>query len=109
MRDERARLADIIEAIDRIAKYSGRGRQAFEQDELIQNWIISNLQNLGEAASRLSGEFQLAHPETPWTKIIGMRNVLVHGYFTIDPELVWQAVEQLHGLRQQIQAILNKQ
>ncbi len=47
MRDDRERLADILEAIERIGKYAGRGRAAFERDELIQTWILHHLQIIG--------------------------------------------------------------
>ncbi len=50
MRDDRVRLEDIVEAAEAIEKYAARGRPAFEQDELIQSWIVRHLQNIGEAA-----------------------------------------------------------
>jgi len=93
MRDEKERILDILEAIERIQKYAARGRDAFEQDELIQNWIVHHLQVIGEAAANISCEFTDAHPEIPWPKIIGMRNILVHHYFGIDLNVVWSAVE----------------
>ena len=93
MRDEKERLFDILDAIERIKKYAAKGRVAFEQDELIQNWIVHHLQVIGEAAANLSYEFTGTHPEIPWDKIIGMRNILVHHYFGIDLNVVWSAVE----------------
>jgi uncharacterized protein with HEPN domain len=47
------------------------------------------LQNIGEAARRVSGEFRAEHPEIPWAQIVAQRNVLVHEYGEIKPELVW--------------------
>jgi uncharacterized protein with HEPN domain len=93
MRDEKERILDILEAIERIQKYAARGREAFDHDELIQNWIVHHLQIIGEAAANISDEFADAHPEIPWPKIIGMRNILVHHYFGIDLNVVWSAVE----------------
>jgi len=93
MRDEKERLLDILDAVERIKKYAAKGRGAFEQDELIQNWIVHHLQVIGEAAAHISSEFTDAHPEIPWDKIIGMRNILVHHYFGIDLNVVWSAVE----------------
>ena len=52
MRDDRQRLQDIVEAIERIQKYASRGRAAFDSDELIQNWVVSHLQIIGELAGR---------------------------------------------------------
>ncbi|HUW20677.1 MAG TPA: DUF86 domain-containing protein [Sedimentisphaerales bacterium] len=94
MRDDKERLLDIKESIERIKKYAGRGRDAFEKDELIQNWIIHHLQIIGEAAVRISEDFQKRSPQVPWSKIIGMRNVLVHDYFGIDFDVVWNVVER---------------
>jgi len=93
MRDDRERLLDIKEAIENVQKYASRGRDAFRSDELIQTWILHHIQILGEAATRLSDEFQEQHHDIPWFKIIGMRNILVHDYFGIDIEAVWSVVE----------------
>lgn len=60
MRDDRERLYHISEAIQRIEKYVARGRDAFERDELIQNWIFRHLQIIGEACRGLSSELFLA-------------------------------------------------
>jgi uncharacterized protein with HEPN domain len=65
------------------------------------------LQIIGEAASKLSADLRTAHPEVPWSRIIGMRNVLIHDYLAIDIDIVWTAVERdLPQLRGQIQAVL---
>jgi uncharacterized protein with HEPN domain len=93
MRDDREKLLDIKEAIENVQKYASRGENAFRKDELIQTWILHHIQILGEAAARLSDEFQEKHPEIPWFKIIGMRNILVHDYFSIDINAVWSVVE----------------
>lgn len=64
------------------------------QNELIQTWMLHNLQLIGEAARSLASEFREAHPEIPWTAIIGMRTILVHHYFEIDENAVWIAAER---------------
>ena len=94
MRDDRERLLDILEAIERIEKHAVRGREAFENEELIQNWIVHHLQIIGEAAARLSENFRKNHPDIAWKQIIGMRNILVHDYFGIDTDIVWSVVEK---------------
>jgi uncharacterized protein with HEPN domain len=108
MRDDRERLLDILEAIERIDRYAVRGRAAFEHDELIQNWITHQLQIIGEAAARIAPDLRESHPEVPWRQIIGMRNVLTHGYFEIDLDIVWSVVERdLGTLQSQVGAILH--
>jgi len=108
MRDDRERLLDIREAIENVQKYAVRGKDAFSEDELIQTWILHHIQILGEAAARISDEFQEKHPEIPWFKIVGMRNILVHGYFKIDINAVWSVVDNdLPTLFNQIKRILD--
>ena len=104
MRSDRERLLDIVEAIERIEKYAAQGKEAFEKSDLIQNWMIRHIQVIGEAAARLTDEFRATHSEAPWAEIIGMRNILVHDYFGIDIDAVWNAVEQdLPALKDRIE------
>jgi uncharacterized protein with HEPN domain len=106
VRSDPERLRDILEAIDQIRKYASKGREAFDQDELIQVWIVHHLARLGEATARLSPKLR-RHRQAPWKQIIGMRNILVHEYFRIDPETVWTAVEiHVPQLEKRVQAIL---
>jgi len=107
MRDDRRRLLDIAEAIERIEKYASEGREAFEDDELIQNWILHHLQVIGEAARAISDELKNEHNEMPWQQIVGMRHILVHRYFEVDTDLIWSVVEDdVPALKQQIELIL---
>ena len=107
MRIVEERFLDMMEAIQRIDKYAGRGRQAFVADELIQTYIVHNLQILGEAAAKIPTEQQREYPDLPWPKMVGMRNVLVHNYFNIDLDIVWQVVEsELPALKEKIGRIL---
>jgi uncharacterized protein with HEPN domain len=79
--------------IDRIEKYTVDGREVFENDELIQVWVLRHLQIIGEACRSLTMEFKHRHPDVPWSEIVGMRNILVHDYFGIDVDVVWSTVE----------------
>ncbi len=107
MRDDRARLQDILEAVERIEKYGARGRAAFERDELVQTWIIHYLLVLGEAASGLSVEFRKRHPEKVWAEAVGRRNILIHRYFGVEVDLVWLVVENdLPVLKRMLKDIL---
>jgi len=109
MRDDRERVLDIIEAIERIGKVSDRGRVFFYQDEMAQVWVIHHLQITGEAVRGITPEFKTAHPEIPWSDIIGMRNVLIHHYFGIDRDAVWKVVEHdLPVLKAQFSGLVRK-
>ncbi len=109
MRDDRERLRDILEAVERIDRYARDGRERFETDELVQTWIVHNLQIIGESCRTISVPFREAHSEIPWSRIIGMRNILVHDYFGIDTDVVWEAVEkEIPQLRERTRAILEQ-
>ena len=109
MRIVEERFLDMLEAIQRIDKYAGRGRQAFALDELIQTYIVHNLQILGEAAAKIPVDQQREYPELPWPKMVGMRNILVHNYFNIDLDIVWQVVEtELPALQEKLNHIVGK-
>ncbi len=93
MRDDKAHLRDINEAIEKIEKYVSIGYQAFAEDERTQVWIIHHLQVIGEASNHLSDELTEQNPDIPWADIVGLRNILVHQYFGIDLRQVWDTAE----------------
>lgn len=108
MRDDRAYLQDILDAIERIERYAGRGRGEFDASELIQTWVVHHIQIIGEAAGKISEELKQKHGHVPWAVIKAMRNVLVHFYFGIDLDKVWNTVEKdLPVLKAQVAAVLS--
>ena len=107
MRNDRERIRDIQEAINKIEKYAIRGREESFANELIQSWILPQLQIIGEAARSMNSHTHEQYPEISWRDMIDFRNLLVHEYFRVDLELIWQIVEQeLPILKQQIDSIL---
>ncbi|MEW6263783.1 MAG: HepT-like ribonuclease domain-containing protein [Thermodesulfobacteriota bacterium] len=107
MRKDIDRLHDILDAIEAITRHIQGGRESFDRDELIRVWCLRHLEVIGEAAARMSEAFCSRCQNIPWREIIGMRNTLVHGYFDIDWDQVWNAVENdLPVLRREIEAIL---
>ncbi len=109
MRDADERLLDMIEAIERIEKYASEGKKSFEQNELIQTWVVHHLEIIGEAASKLGRAFHETHPAIPWAQIIAMRNILIHEYFGMDLEAVWNTIERdLPELKAKLRAIIQK-
>ncbi|MBW4544491.1 MAG: DUF86 domain-containing protein [Symplocastrum torsivum CPER-KK1] len=93
MRREPERLQDILDAIVAIERYASLGRQAFDEQELIQVWVIHHLQIIGEAASSLFGDLMNRYSEVPWAQIVAFRNILVHEYFRLSLNLVWAIVQ----------------
>lgn len=107
MRRDIERLQDILEAIERIEKYSKEGRSSFTKNDLIQTWMLYHIQIIGEAASKISEEMRQIHVDIPWNPIVAMRNVLVHDYFGIDLDEVWNTIQKdIPELKRHIEKIL---
>jgi len=109
MRDDTERLRDILEAIENIEKYASKGHQAYVADELIRVWIVHHIQIIGEAAAKLSSSLLERYPDVSWPDIVAMRNVLVHQYFGIDLQEVWDTVTtDLPVLKSEVESILTE-
>jgi uncharacterized protein with HEPN domain len=95
-------IDDICEAIDRAEQYiSGMSFDAFSKDQKSVDAVVRNLEIVGEAANRLPDEFKQEHPAVEWHKVIGLRHRIVHEYFGIDVEIIWQILQKdLPALRQ---------
>lgn len=92
-RDVRLFLDDMIAACEKIQRYlAGRPREAFEQDEQAFDAVLKNLEVIGEASKRLPAPFRDVHPEVAWREIAGLRDIVVHQYFGLDLDIVWDVV-----------------
>ena len=105
---DQGRLLDIVQAANHIISFTdGYSLEELLVDKLRYFAVVKNVEIIGEASYMLSPEFKNAHNEIPWTDIICMRHVLVHGYAEILPELLWQtALEDVPRLKAQIEALL---
>jgi|SRR5208337_1909055 len=109
MRSDRDRLRDILEATRKIERKLPDSRDDFARSELVVVWTLYHIQIIGEAANGISPGFQEDHPAIPWKDIIAMRHLLVHQYFGIDIDEVWNtAKHDLPRLGQEIQRILKQ-
>ena len=87
-----ASLLDILYSAKQIHHYiEGMDEEAFYQDEKTQSAVIHRILLIGEAANRVSKEFQTKHTNIPWREIIGMRNLLIHTYDEVNLSMVWYA------------------
>lgn len=85
------RLADIRNAANNLAEFTnGITYDVFVDDKLRYYAVLKNIEIIGEAAYMLSADFKNTHPNIPWKSIINMRHVLVHGYASVLPELLWE-------------------
>jgi uncharacterized protein with HEPN domain len=107
-RDYRVYLDDIIEAAEQIEQYtSGLSLEAFSKDRKTRDAVLYNLQVVGEAIKKVPEEVRSRHPDIEWKKIAGLRDILVHEYFGIDVDIVWDVVaNKLPDLKLQIEKIL---
>ena len=93
--DDSVRLRHMIEAAESAIQFMvGRSRADLDTDRMLLFAVVRAIEVVGEAASKLSEEFRAAHPGIPWRAIVGMRNRLIHAYFDIDTQTVWETATQ---------------
>ena len=108
-KDNRVYFLHITDAISRIEGFTDDGREQFFQSELIQNAVVYNIGIIGEATGQVSNWLKESHSEVHWQQITSMCNRLVHEYFNVNLNLVWEVVERDIPLpKAQVEAILEE-
>jgi uncharacterized protein with HEPN domain len=106
MKDDRVYLEHILECTDWVFRHTAEGKDAFFTDRKTQSAVLRELQTLAESAQHLSESLTARHPEVPWERIAGFRNVLVHNYLGIKLQRVWEIVQRdLPDLRVAVEAM----
>ena len=102
-------LNDIITAIADIEEFTrGMSYKAFSEDKKTVNAVIRSLEVLGEATKHIPKSFRQKHPDIPWSKMTGIRDVLIHDYMGVDLKTIWKvAQERLPELKPLIEALLS--
>lgn len=108
-RDSRLFVQDILESIDKIETYTqGLTIQNFFESDQTQDAVMRRFEIIGEATKNLPKEVRDAYPDIPWRTMAGLRDVLIHSYFKINSELVWDVIDQqLPNLKAQIQHVFD--
>jgi len=108
-RDYEVYLEDILQAITKIRQYTtGLSPAAFAEDTKTLDAVVRNLEVIGEAAKTIPKAIRSQHPEVEWKKLVGLRNILIHEYFGLDAELIWDIIQnKLITLEEQIRAMTN--
>lgn len=107
MKDDRVYLQHVRDALHRIREYTAPGRPTFFEDTKTQDAVLRNLEVVGEAVKQMSDQLKARHPHVAWRRIAGMRDKLIHDYFGVNLQLVWDVVErEIPGLSETIRAIL---
>ena len=101
-------LEDILEASRRIQTFTKNyTMRRFSEDDKTFDAVVRNLEIVGEAAKKIPMGFQVKHPEVEWKKMAGLRDILIHEYFGVDVEIVWDIVcHKIPSLEKRIHKIL---
>jgi uncharacterized protein with HEPN domain len=107
-RNDAAYLLEMLLAAQDAARFAtGLTFSQFEKSRLHQYAILKAIEVIGEAAARVSAETKQNQPDVPWSEIVGMRNRLVHGYFEVNLQRVWDTVQnELATLIDQVEQIV---
>lgn len=109
MKSDNVYLTHIAECINNIESFIPNGRTDYFSSKLIQDAVIRNLEIIGEATKRISKDFREQHSFVPWRKMAGLRDVLIHDYFGVDNEIIWNVIEkEIPLLKEKITNLLNQ-
>lgn len=103
-RDWSFRIKDIIKAITKIEQYLDQMTfSEFKKNEMAIDAVVRNFEIIGEAANNIPDDVENANPQVPWKQMVEMRNFLIHEYFGVDLNTVWQTAHKyLPELKEQL-------
>ncbi len=104
-------LIDIRDAVDHIKSFvEGLDFGAFDANAVVKHAVLHNLMIIGEAVSKLPESIKEKYPTIPWREVKGFRNYVVHEYFGLDADIIWQIIQaDLTPLRDEISRIINSE
>jgi len=107
----KGRLEHILESIANVIEFTKNTTfEDFVNEKILRFAVVKNIEIIGEASYKLTNDFRDNHPEIEWEKIIAMRHLLVHGYYQINVERLWQIIQKdLLPLKDKIQMLYEKE
>lgn len=105
-----AYLQHMLDAISNIKTFTENvDANEFKNNELVQSAVIRQIEIIGEATKKVSDKTKAHYPDVPWRDIAGMRDKLIHGYFGVDIDAVWDTIQRdIPTLQQYVEKILDK-
>ena len=88
-------IEDILESIKLIEKYLGNtSKENLDNNQKLKDSIVRRLEIIGEAVKNIPDNFRKKYPEVPWKKIAGLRDIIIHTYFSIDLDITWDIIKK---------------
>ena len=105
------RVDHMIESINKIFSYTeDLGYEEFHKNGLVQDAVVKNFEVIGEAAYHITSELKDKYSNIEWKKIQGLRHVLVHDYYKVNPEILWNTKdEHLHDLLVDLEELIEEE
>lgn len=109
-RRDRLRLQHMLDACDALTEFiTGRTEDDLLIDKMLLSAVSRQIEIIGEAANMLTTALREQYPEVPWKQIVGMRHKIIHEYFAVQTDTVWDVVQNdVPVLREQIKTIIGK-
>jgi len=109
-RDYRVYLRDILDAIVKIERYvASSSFEEFVKNELVVDAVVRNLEIIGEAVKRLPKNVTTEHNDIDWRRMAGLRDILIHEYFGVDSEILWDIIKnKLPEMKEKVCQILQE-
>jgi len=107
-KDDSVYLRHIMDAFVQIERYTdGVSHDDFMENRLLQDGVIRQLEVMGEAARNLTEDLRNEYPNIPWRQMIGLRNRMIHAYFNVNLQIIWEIIQgDIPNLKKDINYVL---
>src|SRR5579885_1759158 len=96
MKDNKVYFNHILDCVEHILSYTeGMDEESFYKNFMVQDAVLRNYEIIGEAAKNIDDDLRNLYPEIPWKKMSGMRDKLIHSYFHVDLQIIWETTTEI--------------